>query len=281
MLKVENVKKTYPGFELDCSLEVPDGTIVGLIGANGAGKSTLFKAVLGLIRTDGGQIEIFGQPAEKMPARVKNDIGVVFSGSGPIGYLDIKSYIPVFANLYSGFDRAKFERDCQRFDLPLKKSIKDFSTGMKKKLQLLLALSHDPRFLILDEPTAGLDVVARGEMLELLREYIENGNRSILISSHISTDLEGFCDDIYMIDHGKIVLHEDMDTLMDEYAVLKLTEEQYQNLDKEYILRYQKENYGYQCLTDQKQFYQENYPEMVLEKGGIDSVLYLMIRGER
>ena len=115
----------------------------------------------------------------------------------------------------------------------------------------------------------------------MLREYMDAEGRAILISSHISSDLEGFCDDIYMIDRGQIVLHEETDVLTDEYGLLKVSEEQYEELDKEYILRYRKESFGYSVLTGQKQFYQENYPDIVIEKGNIDELIMMMIRGER
>ena len=159
------------------------------------------------------------------------------------------------------------------------KQIKEFSTGMKRKLQILSALSYGARLLILDEPTSGLDVTAREDILNLLREYMEEDGRSILISSHISSDLEGFCDDIYMIHDGQIILHEDTDVLLDEYAVMKVTKEQYEEIDKEYILRIRKEKYGYSLLTDQKVFYQENYPQIVIEKGSIDEVISMMSGG--
>ena len=152
---------------------------------------------------------------------------------------------------------------------------------MKRKLQLLLALSHNAELLILDEPTAGMDVIAREELLDMLREYMEQDSRAILISSHISSDLEGICDEIYMIDQGKIILHEETDVLLDEYGMLKVTEEQYQELDKEHILRYKKEAYGYSLLTDAKQFYMENYPGIVVEKGNIDELITMMIRGNK
>ena len=163
----------------------------------------------------------------------------------------------------------------------MNKKIKDFSTGMKRKLQVLAAISHGADFLILDEPTAGLDVLARDEMLTMLREYMETEGRSILISSHISSDLEDFCDDIYMIDEGKIVMHEETDVLLNEYGLLKVREEQYEILDKSYIIRSKKENFGYSCLTNEKQFYEENYPDVVIEKGSIDELIMMMIRGER
>ena len=151
---------------------------------------------------------------------------------------------------------------------------------MKAKLKLLAAISHDAKLLILDEPTAGLDVIARDELLELLREFMEQDEeRSVLISSHISGDLESLCDDLYMIQDGKIVLHEDTDVLLSEYALLKVDEEQYEKLDKQYILRVKKETYGYSCLTNQKQFYIENFPKIAIEKGTVDEVISLMVRG--
>ena len=144
-----------------------------------------------------------------------------------------------------------------------------------------MAISHNAKLLILDEPTSGLDVIARDELLEMLREFMERDEeRSILISSHISSDLENLCDDIYMINEGKIILHEDTDILLSDYALLKADYEQYKDLDKEYILRTRKEAYGYSCLTNQKQYYTENYPKMAIEKGSIDDVITMMIRGQ-
>lgn len=281
MLKLKNVKKNYKNFTLDCTMEVQEGSVTGLIGKNGAGKSTTFKALLGLISTDGGEIEMFGKPVSQLKSKDKENIGVVLADSGFSGYLTIKDLIPVMDSLYSRFVKEDFVRKCEQFGLPLDKKIKDFSTGMKRKLQVLAALSHDAKLLVLDEPTAGLDVIARDELLEMLREYMEQGDRSILVSSHISSDLESFCDDIYMIDDGKIVLYEETDVLLSEYAILKVTAVQYQTLDKEYLLRHKKEEYGYSCLTNQKQFYLENYPDIVVEKGNVDELIMMMIRGEK
>ncbi len=151
---------------------------------------------------------------------------------------------------------------------------------MKRKLQVLAAISHHADLLVLDEPTAGLDVVARDELLGLLREYMEKEGRSILISSHISGDLEGFCDDLYMIDDGKIILHEETDILLSEYALLKMTRQQYEDMDKTYVLRSKQEPFGVSCLTNQKQFYLENYPQIAVEKGNIDELIMMMVRGE-
>lgn len=280
MLRLEKVKKSYKDFKLDCSMEVKAGCVTGVIGKNGAGKSTTFKAVLGLINIESGRIEVLGRPVSELDARMKEDIGVVLADSGFSGYLTIKNLIPVLESMYSRFNKEEFIERCKEFELPLNKLIKEFSTGMKRKLQVLAALSHDAKLLVLDEPTAGLDVVARDELLEILREYMEQDKRAILISSHISGDLEGFCDDIYLIDDGRIILHEDTDILLSNYGLMKVNEEQYQELDKEYILRQKKEEYGYSLLTNQKQFYIENHPGIIMEKGSIDDVIKMTSRGE-
>ena len=281
MLKLDKVVKHYKDFELLCSMEVKAGCVTGLIGKNGAGKSTVFKAILGLIMTDAGRIEIMGRQPDDLSVKDKEMIGVVLADSGFSGYMTIKDFLPVLECMYEKFDRNAFIKKCKNFELPIDKQIKEFSTGMKRKLQILSAISHDASLLILDEPTSGLDVTAREEILNLLREYMEKENRSILISSHISSDLEGFCDDIYMIQDGKIILHEDTDVLLGEYALIKATQEQYENLEQAYILRKKKEQYGYSLLTDQKAFYQENYPEIVIEKGSIDEVISMMSGGEK
>lgn len=280
MLRLNRVKKEYKGFQLDCTLEVQEGRVTGLIGKNGAGKSTAFKAILGLIRTDGGSIEIFGKPAEKIGSGDREDIGVVMSDAGFCGYLTIQDLIPMLKSMYRNFKEEEFRGKCIKFRLPTDKKIKEFSTGMKRKLQVLAALSHEAKLLILDEPTAGLDVVARDELLDMLRSYMEQEGRGILISSHISGDLEGICDDIYMIEDGKIVLYEETDVLLDSYGILKVTEDQYERLDREHILRYRREEFGYSCLTNQRQYYQENYPEITVEKGSIDELIMMVVRGE-
>ena len=204
MIKTEHLKKNYKNFTLDCSLEIRSGFITGQIGQNGAGKSTTFKAILGLITPDGGSISIFGKDISEITPLDKQDIGVVLSDSGFSGYLTIDDIIPVLESLYRNFDRAFFINQVEHFKLPRDKKIKEFSTGMKAKLKVLAAISHNAKLLILDEPTAGLDVVARFEILEMLRDFMgKDENRSILISSHISGDLESLCDDIYMIHDEK------------------------------------------------------------------------------
>ena len=281
LLKAERLKKNYGAFTLDCSLEVPKGRITGIVGRNGAGKTTLFKAALGLIKPDGGSVRILGKDPLRLTAEDKAKTGVALSDSGFNGFLKVRDVKRILKGFYAGFDEVYFDEQAEKMQLPVNKNIKEFSTGMKAKLKVLAAVTHGAELLIMDEPTAGLDVVARDELLEMLNEYMEKDeDRAVVISSHISGDLEGLCDDIYMIDEGKIVLHEDTDVIMDSYAVLKVDEEQFKGLDKSHILRVRREPFGYSCLTGEKNFYTENCPGIVVEKGGIDSVMTLMIKGE-
>lgn len=280
MLKIEHLRKKYGDFTLDCSLSVAPGCVTGLIGKNGAGKSTTFKAILNLISKDGGSIQIMGKELEDFTEKDRQKLGVSLADSGFSTYLNIQDIAAILKASYNEFDSEKFYKMCEEFQLPLKKTIKEFSTGMKAKLKLLVAISHNASFLILDEPTLGLDVMAREELLDILRNYMEEDeNRSILISSHISSDLEGLCDDIYMIDEGSIVLHEETDVLLSDYAVMKLNEEQWKRLDKEYVLKYKREPFGVTCLTNQKRYYVENFPDIVVEKGNIDDVISMMVKG--
>lgn len=159
--------------------------------------------------------------------------------------------------------------------------MKDFSTGMRAKLKVLVAISHEAKLLVLDEPTAGLDTIAREGLLDLLRTYMENEDRSILISSHISSDLEGFCDDLYMIQNGQIIFHVDTDELLDRYGILKVSRDQYDKLDKSQLLYRKEEAYGYLCLAQEKALYVDNYPELIMEKSSIDEVITIVEKGEK
>jgi ABC-2 type transport system ATP-binding protein len=265
-------------------MEVPDGTIIGLVGQNGAGKSTTFKAILGLIRVDGGSIlqdgvDITRESAKEALLR-KQNIGVALSDSGFSGYITPRDVCKILGGMYERFDKQKFLSECERLELPMDKKIKELSNGNRAKLKVISALCHGAKFIILDEPTAGLDVVARDTVLQLLRDYMEEQpGSSVLISSHISSDLEGLCDSLYMIHQGQIILHEDTDVLLSEYAVLKLSEEDYASVDKAHIIKSKKESFGYACLTNEKQYYAENYPEVVIEKGNIDDLIMIMALG--
>lgn len=281
MLKIENLRKDYPDFSLNCSLEINRGSVTGLIGPNGAGKSTTFKAILGLIAPDSGRISLFGKDIREFTLADRQKIGAVLSDSGFSGYLTPGDVADILEKLYERFDKAFFAGQLKKSGLPRDKKIKDFSTGMKAKLKVLAAISYNAEFLILDEPTAGLDAIARDELYTLLREFMEEDEeRGILISSHFSADLETLCDDLYMIDAGEIVLHEDADVILSDYAILKTDPEQFAALDRQYVLSVKKERYGYRCLTDQKRFYVENFPGVAIENGTIDEVMRMIAKGE-
>ena len=279
MIQLKNVVKEYKDFRLNCSLEVKPGRITGMVGENGAGKSTTFKAILDLIKIDSGEVTVFGKPVSTLTLKDKEEIGVVLADSGFSGYITVKDLIPILTAFYKKFDKEAFLKNCAKYKIPLDKKIKEFSTGMKTKLKILVAVSHEAKLLILDEPTSGLDVIVRDEILAMLQTYMEKENRAILISSHISSDLETICDDFYMIHDGEIVLHEDTDQLLGSYGILKPTPEQYEQLDKTYIMKQKKEVYGYRCLTNERQFYLDNYPDVVVEKGNLDEMILMMVRG--
>lgn len=282
MLNMNHVTKHYDGFALDCTLSVRPGRITGLAGRNGAGKSTAFKSILGVIRPDGGSIEVFGKDVRRLTEKDRQRFGVALADSGFSSYLSLRDITHILKNMFDAFDSGWFAAQCRHFALPMDKKTKEFSTGMRTKLKLLIALSHKASLLILDEPTVGLDVVARDELLDLLRAYMEQDeNRAVLISSHISSDIENLCDDIYLIHDGNILLHEETDVLLSDYALLKVTPQQFAQLDRQYIIRYKQEAYGYSCLTNQKQFYRENYPDIVLEKGSIDDLIITTNGGAR
>lgn len=279
---MQDVRKKYGDYEFRMSMEIPHGRITGLVGKNGAGKSTAIKLMLGLAKPDSGSISVLGSEGRELSPAVKQKIGVSLAESGFSTQLTVEDVKHILSKMYPAFEQNLFEKQCGSLKLPTNKKIKEFSTGMKAKLRVLTAITHKAELLILDEPTAGLDVETRNEILDLLREYVaENEKRTILISSHIATDLESLCDDIYLIHDGKLILHEDTDVILAQYGVLKVNEEQYATLDQRAILKVQKENYGYACFTNDRQFYQENYPQIAVENGGIDELILMMTGGYR
>lgn len=282
MITMQNVRKTYGNFTFEMSMELPEGQILGLIGKNGAGKSTAIKLILGLCRADEGSIRVFGHESKELPETLRQEIGVSLAESGFSGELTVNDVKHILKKMYYSFDENYFIKQSENLKLPMNKKIKEFSTGMKAKLRVLTAMAHHAKLLIMDEPTAGLDVEARNEILDMLRAYIaEDESRSILITSHISTDLESLCDELYLIHDGKLILHEATDAILEQYGILKVSEEQYRTLDQSSILKVQKENYGYACFTDDKKFYQENYPQIAVENGGIDELILMMTGGYR
>ena len=281
LITCKNISFVYNGVPAvkNLNFSVAQNDYLCIVGENGAGKSTTFKMLLGLVQPDSGEIRIFGKNRKDLSENDRREIGTVLSDSFFSGYLTVAQLMSFMGDFYPGFQKKEFEKQCLRFQLPVDKKLKEFSTGMKAKLKILFAISVNARFLILDEPTAGLDVMSRETILDLLREYMEVPGRGILISSHISSDLEGLCDDIYMIHEGRIIFHEDTDVLLNQYGLLKVDEKQFEELDKRYLLKKRKEHYGYACLTKEKQYYIENYPDIVVEKGTVDELIAMMIGG--
>ncbi len=282
MIQINGLKKKYKDFTLDLTLDLPKGRVSGLVGKNGAGKSTTLKAILGLIQTDEGSVKVFGKDAFNLTNEEKQQLGVALSDSSFSGYLTVDAVKNILKNMYHSFDEDKFLNLSEKMKLPLNKQIKEFSTGMKAKLKVIAALCHKAKLLIMDEPTSGLDVEARNEVLDILREYLAQDDEvSLLISSHISSDLEGLCDDIYLIDEGRLLLHEQTDELLDKYGVIKADDESFEKLEKDHILAYKKEKFGYSLFTDEKEYYRENYPDLIIENGNIDDLILIMTGGKK
>lgn len=281
MIVAKNIRKSYKDFTLDVNFRIPKGRITGIVGKNGAGKTTIIKLILGLVFPNEGEIMVIGSDINKFSAKEKEQLGVVLAESGFCTYLKLSDIIKILKKSYSNFDENRFKELCNKMNLPFDKPIEKFSTGMKAKLKLLVAMSHNAKLLILDEPTAGFDVETRNKVLDIIRQYMEEDeNRTVLITSHISSDLESICDDIYLIHNGKIIAHEDTDIILGEYGIIKVDEKTYLSMDKSHLLRTKKTSYGYLCFTKEKRYYQENYPKIVIENGSIDEMILMLTGGE-
>ena len=249
-LEIKNLTKAYPGFTLDnLNLTLPSGCIMGLIGENGAGKSTTIKLILDMIHKDSGSITILGKDNTDGIELTKEDIGVVMDEVGIPECLTVKQVGNVMKNTFRNWDDTEYARLVQKLALPDKKQFKEFSRGMKMKLGIAIALSHNAKLLILDEATSGLDPVVRDEVVEMFSDFTRDENHSILISSHIVSDLEKLCDYMAFLHKGKLLLCEEKDQLLAEYGLIHCTSEELQNLPAEAI-KYKKENpYGIEAMV--------------------------------
>lgn len=249
-IEIKNLTKGYKDFRLDgLSLTLPKGCIMGLIGENGAGKSTAIKSILGIVRPDSGSILVFGK---EITASDKNDIGVVLDEVGIPEIFTIRDVNKVMKNTYTNWDEDQFMRYITGFGLPEKKKFKEYSKGMKMKLGIAIALSHNAKLLILDEPTSGLDPLVRDEIVDILNEFTRDENRSILISSHIVSDLEKLCDYIAFIHKGKLTLCEEKDRLLEQYGFVNITREQFASLDPAAVKGKKVTPYGVQAIIDRE-----------------------------
>lgn len=249
-LEIKNLTKAYPGFLLDhLNLALPSGCIMGLIGENGAGKSTTIKLILDMIHKDGGSITILGKDNGDRIELTKEEIGVVMDDVGLPECLTVTQVGKVMKHTFRNWDEAEYNRLVQKFALPEKKSFKEFSRGMKMKLGITIAMSHNSKLLILDEATSGLDPVVRDEVLEMLSDFTRDENHSILISSHIVSDLEKLCDYVAFLHRGKLLLCEEKDRLLAEYGLVRCTAEEMGKLPV-HALKFKKENpYGVEAMV--------------------------------
>ena len=249
-LEIKNVSKSFSGFCLDnISLTLPSGCIMGLIGENGAGKSTTIKLILDMLHNDSGTITILGNDNGNNIALIKEDIGVVMDEVGMPECLTAKQIGKVMKNTFRNWNEAEYARLLQKLSLPDNKPFKDFSRGMKMKLGIAVAMSHGAKLLLLDEPTSGLDPVVRDEVVDMFYDFTRDENHSILISSHIVSDLEKLCDYVAFLHKGKLLLCEEKDVLLSEYGIIHCTVEQLSGLDKE-VIKYKKETpYGAEAIV--------------------------------
>ncbi len=277
---VSGLTKTYQDFVLDhVSFSVPSGSIVGLIGENGAGKSTTINAALGLIQKEDGVVSILDR--EELDGDIKEQIGVVFDGSNYPEILSPRKLNRVMKNIYRTWDEQVYLRLLKQFSLPSDKQIKQFSKGMKMKLAISAAFSHHSRLLILDEATSGLDPVVRDDILDMLLGFVQDEGHSILVSSHITSDLEKIADYIVFIHEGKVVFEKPKDELTEGYGVIKCGAAQFDALDKADIIAYRKMDYEWQILVSDRERMQKKYPKALVVPATIDEIMLLYVKGEK
>lgn len=253
ILEVKNVCKQYKDFALDqVTFQLPAGCIMGFIGENGAGKSTTIKIIMDLVKKDAGMVTIFGKDNETELKSIKEDIGVVVDECCFPDNLSIQNIRKVMKNIYKNWEESTFQNYIERFSLPEKKPVKDFSKGMKMKLSISVALSHRPKLLILDEATSGLDPMVREEILGVFLDFIQDETHSILLSSHITSDLEKICDYITFIHQGKIIFTEEKDELLEKYAILKCSEEDLEAIPEDAVKGKKKNQFGVEALVEKE-----------------------------
>lgn len=279
-LIISGLTKTYKDFMLNgVSFSVPCGSIVGLIGENGTGKSTTINAVLGLIQKEAGSICVLGK--EQPDNEIKEQIGVVFDGNNYPEIFSTRKLNRVMKDIYHSWEEHTFLNLLKKFSLPTDKPIKQFSKGMKMKLAIAVALSHNSKLLILDEATSGLDPVIRDDILDILLDFAQDETHSILISSHITTDLEKIADYIVFIHEGQVVFSKLKDELIEQYGIIKCGAAQFEALDKSDIIVYRKMDYEWQVLVADRAAMKKKYPKTLIDSVSIDEIMLLYVKGER
>ena len=279
ILEIKNLSKKYDSFELkNINIELPKGTIMGFIGENGAGKTTTIKSILNIINKDSGQIKIFG--LDNKETKIKEDIGVVLDDSFLSEYLNPLDINKIMKNIYKNWDEKLYFKYLEDFKLSKEKISKEYSNGMKMKLKIAVALSHHPKLLILDEPTSGLDPIARNEILDIFQEFIQDENKGIFVSSHITSDLEHIADYITFINNEEIIFSKTKDELLESYGIARCSKEQFDKIKKEDYIKYKKNKYEYDVLIENKYEFRKNYNISVIDKTSLEDIMLIYIKGE-
>lgn len=280
VIEISNLVKTYDDFKLgSIDLTIPSGCIIGLIGENGAGKTTLIKSILNIIKINKGNIKIFNKNYKEYETVIKEDIGVVLDESFFPEILTANDVNSVMSNIYKNWDKDLFYKYLKDFNLSINKQIKTFSKGMRKKLEIATVLAHKPKLLILDEPTSGLDPIVRNEVIDIFLEFLKDEEHTIILSTHITSDLENIADKIIFIDNGNVVLNIERDELIDNYGILKCDLDYFKKIDKQDIIAYKKNKYNYEILISNKDKLSKKYKGLVIDKITLESLMVLMIKG--
>ncbi|KSV58451.1 ABC transporter ATP-binding protein [Acetivibrio ethanolgignens] len=274
-LEVSDITKTYDAFTLDhISFSLPSGSIMGFIGENGAGKTTTLKALLGLVKKDAGNVHILGKEYNRTTElELKEQLGIVFDECRFPENLSAVHIGKIMASTYKSWDKALYSRYLSAFSLSEKKLVKEYSRGMKMKLSIATALSHRPRLLLLDEPTSGLDPVIRNEILDVFLEYIQDERNSILLSSHITSDLEKIADYITFIHQGKLVFSKEKDLILEQYGVLKCAKSELTSLEPELICGRHTAGFGCEVLVSDRRKAAALYPKLLIEPATLENIM--------
>lgn len=282
-IEIKGVTKHYEGFTLDnISFDVPKGCIMGFIGQNGAGKTTTIHSLLHITNINEGEIKLLGLDHVKDEAEIKKRIAVVFDEMPFHDIFNAKDMARIFEGLYPEWDNMAYSQYLERFQLPIKKKIGQFSKGMKMKLQIACALSHNAELLVMDEATTGLDPVVRDDILHIFMEYLQNGERSILMSSHITSDLEKIADMVTFIDRGHILLTGYKDELIEKHGILKCDKDKLSEIDLEDIVNVRTNNFGAEVMVTDRESAGYKYKGAVIDPASLDDImLYYVHKGEK
>lgn len=278
-IELKHVKKRYGGFALnDVNLSLPQGCVLGLIGENGAGKSTLIRMMCGMCKPDGGEVVVLGERAGRSSAftRVKQDIGVVLDEACLPDELTAPQIAQCMRGIYTHWDDEVFGGFMRRFALPEDKAVRHYSRGMKMKLAIAAAMSHHAKLLLLDEVTSGLDPVVRDDILDVFNEFTRQEDHSVLISSHIVSDLEKICDYVVFIQKGNVILSEEKDRLLEKYALLAMERAQYDAMPKTGVRR-MLDAHGTVRVLMEREYVPHGMP---LERLGLENMMLMIEKGE-